>query len=728
MLGLGLLAVLVVLALAAVFRDVTGARFAAPGPGDAPAPTELALEVPADRSPVLDVSVPGEIRTPLRPERAVALTFDDGPDPVWTPLLLDLLAEEGVTATFFVVGERVRQHPEIVERMLDEGHLVANHTYTHPELSRLPAWQARFQLSLTNVALARTGITSKVLRPPYSGSPAAVTDAQLEMFQASGHLVVLTDRVVRDWQDHPVDTLLADALPADPTSTDGYIVTFHDGGGTDRSRTVETTARLIDELRDRGFLFVDVATYVGLDPADAIDQPSLAQRLASPMLGLIALIGAGVLGWVGIAATIMLALGVARTVIVTVLAIVDVRTERRRREQARLLLRKKAPAVSILVPAYNEEAGIVDAVRSLARSDYPSFEIVVIDDGSTDRTAELARAIVPAELGLGDDDLRVISQDNAGKAEALNTGIDAARHGIVVLIDGDTVFEPGTLRALVEPLMVDGGIGGVGGTVVVGNRDGMIGRWQHLEYVIACGVERRMFDQLGCVMCVPGAVGAYRTAVLRRVGGVPTNTLAEDTDLTIAVQRVGYSIGFAPEARAWTEAPSSLRAFWRQRTRWTYGTYQAIWKNRGAMLEPGPGGRLGRFAFPYTVLFSLVYAALGPFIDLYGLIAIARGDWLTLALVWGGFTVLSLLQALVAFVLQRERPTALWALPLQQLLLRPVLAAIAISSLRSAVTGDRLRWQKLPRSGLAAVAADLRDGPDPRVVDLTDSDLEEVAR
>ena len=315
---------------------------------------------------------------------------------------------------------------------------------------------------------------------------------------------------------------------------------------------------------------------------------------------------------------------------------------------------------------------------------------------------------------------------NAGKAEALNTGIDAARHGIVVLIDGDTVFETGTLRALVEPLMADGGIGGVGGTVVVGNRDGMIGRWQHLEYVIACGVERRMFDQLGCVMCVPGAVGAYRTSVLRRVGGVPTNTLAEDTDLTIAVQREGYGIGFAPGARAWTEAPSSLQAFWRQRTRWTYGTYQAIWKNRGAALEGGPGGRLGRFAFPYTVLFSLVYAALGPFIDLYGLVAIARGDWRTLAVVWGGFTVLSMLQALVAFALQRERPTALWALPLQQILLRPVLSAIAISSLRSALTGDRLRWQKLPRTGLGSVAADLRE--DRSVVDLADvTDLTDEA-
>jgi cellulose synthase/poly-beta-1,6-N-acetylglucosamine synthase-like glycosyltransferase len=353
------------------------------------------------------------------------------------------------------------------------------------------------------------------------------------------------------------------------------------------------------------------------------------------------------------------------------------------------------PPVSILVPAYNEAAGIEATIRSLAASRYPEFEIIVIDDGSSDSTADIARAVdVPG--------VTVVSQPNGGKASALNNGISRARHDLMVLIDGDTVFEPGTLPALVAAF-TSPGIGAVSGNVKVGNRVGLLGRWQHLEYSMASAVERRMYDEVGAVPCIPGAVGAYRRSALLDVGGVPGETLAEDTDLTMRVQRAGWRVAFAPDARAWTEAPLTLGSLWRQRYRWIYGTLQAVWRNRGAVREHGPAGRLGRFTFPYIVVFSCIAALIAPLVDIVALVALASGDWHGLAATWGALNVITLLFAAMALRLDGESLRSLWAVPLQQFVYRQLLYLAVLASIRSAVFGDRLRWQQQHRTGLADI-------------------------
>jgi cellulose synthase/poly-beta-1,6-N-acetylglucosamine synthase-like glycosyltransferase len=196
-----------------------------------------------------------------------------------------------------------------------------------------------------------------------------------------------------------------------------------------------------------------------------------------------------------------------------------------------------APSVAIVVPAYNEEVGIERAVRSLAASEYPDFEVVVIDDGSTDRTAEIV-------AGLDLANVRLVRQDNAGKAAALNTGVELTDAEIVVMVDGDTLFEPETVRRLVQPL-ADPDVAAVSGNTKVGNRKGLLGRWQHIEYVIGFNLDRRMYEVLQCTPTVPGAVGAFRRGVLAEVGGVPGDTLAEDTDLTLAIGRTGGRDGGA---------------------------------------------------------------------------------------------------------------------------------------------------------------------------------------
>ena len=344
-----------------------------------------------------------------------------------------------------------------------------------------------------------------------------------------------------------------------------------------------------------------------------------------------------------------------------------------------------------MVPAYNEELGVGPAVRSLAASDYPDLEIIVVDDGSTDETA--ARV---AELGL--PNVTLIRQENAGKPAALNTGIAAASHDLLVLVDADTVFEPSSMRALVAPF-ADPVVGAVSGNTKVGNRRGLLGRWQHIEYVIGFNLDRRMFDVLRCMPTVPGAIGAFRRETLAVVGGVSEETLAEDTDLTMATCRAGWRVVYAPDARAWTEAPATLGQLWRQRYRWCYGTMQAMWKHRHAVVETGPSGTLGRRGLPYLLAFQVLLPLLAPIIDVAALYSVIFLPSPTIAYVWLAFLGLQYVSAAYAFRLDKESLKPLWSLPLQQFVYRQLMYLVVMQSVASALYGIRLRWHVIRRTG-----------------------------
>jgi cellulose synthase/poly-beta-1,6-N-acetylglucosamine synthase-like glycosyltransferase len=334
------------------------------------------------------------------------------------------------------------------------------------------------------------------------------------------------------------------------------------------------------------------------------------------------------------------------------------------------------PPVSIVVPAYNEAAGIEQAVRSLASSDYPEFEVVVVDDGSTDGTGDLVD-----RLGL--PRVRVIREPNRGKAEALNTAVVAARHELIAAVDADTVFEPGTLAALVRPF-ADPGVGAVAGNTKVGNRRSLLGLWQHLDYVTGFNLDRRLYDVLGCMPTVPGAVGAFRKSALLEFGGFSSDTLAEDTDVTIALGRRGWKVVYAVDARAFTETPGSLGGLWRQRYRWSFGTMQSVWKHRRALFRrrEGPIGRIG---LPYLILFQIALPLLAPLIDIFALYGIIFLDPAPVLAYWLGFNLLVVAQGAYAFHLDRERPWPLVALPLQTFVYRQLMYLVVLQSVTSAV-------------------------------------------
>jgi cellulose synthase/poly-beta-1,6-N-acetylglucosamine synthase-like glycosyltransferase/peptidoglycan/xylan/chitin deacetylase (PgdA/CDA1 family) len=623
--------------------------------------------------------------------RQIALTFDDGPSPQWTPKIEAVLRRNHVPATFFVVGSAVVRHPGLVRDLHAHGFEIGNHTFSHVDLSRVPGWERSLQLGLTENAVAgAAGVRPRLMRPPYSATPSAVTAQQLpaiEYVARQGYVIALSDYDSRDWSRPGTATVVQNATPP---GNSGGIVLMHDGGGN-RGETVAALARLIPALRARGFTFVRASSLTGL-PARALSpEPSGWERSRGKLLlGTLA-----VAAWITTALTFLLApiavLAVLRMIVLVLLARRHVRVTRARRPGPDF-----SPAVSIVVPAYNEAVGIGRCVRSLASSDYPDFEIVVVDDGSEDGTATIVDS-------LDLDCVRVLSQGNQGKPSALNTGIGAARSEIIVTVDADTVFERDTLRHLVQPFR-DTQVGAVAGNTKVGNRGSLLGRWQHIEYVMGFNLDRRLYDVLRCMPTVPGAIGGFRREALVDIGGVSSATLAEDTDITLGIGRAGWHVAYAEDARAWTEAPPSLGALWRQRYRWSFGTMQAVWKHKSAVWRPGEG-RIGWIGLPYLVLFQIALPLMAPLIDVFAIYGLVFLDPVPVIGYWLGFNLLNLALAFYAFRLDRESPRPLWAMPLQQFVYRQLMYLVVVESVISALVGTRIRWQRIERTGDVKVPA-----------------------
>jgi cellulose synthase/poly-beta-1,6-N-acetylglucosamine synthase-like glycosyltransferase/peptidoglycan/xylan/chitin deacetylase (PgdA/CDA1 family) len=621
--------------------------------------------------------------------RRVALTFDDGPDPRWTPEIAATLKRLDVPATFFEVGEHVVQNPGVVKDLRDDGFGLGNHTFSHADLTSAGDLRS-LQISLTESAISgAAGVRPRFIRPPYSATPDAV-DSQQERVYAGiardGYVIALANYDAEDWRRPGVDEIVRNATPPGDR---GGVILMHDGGG-DRSETVAALQRLVPELRGRGFKFVGLDTLLGTGPIPADPPATNSQHIRGEML-IASLTAARLLTDVVAALLIPFAvIAILRAVVAVAFARLHARRMRSLPEPVDF-----RPPVSIVVPAYNEAAGIEQAVRSLATSEYPQFEVVVVDDGSTDGTGELVDAM---ELPR----VHVIREPNRGKAEALNTAVAAAVHDVIVPVDADTVFESGTLSELVRPLANEE-VGAVAGNTKVGNRRSLLGRWQHIDYVTGFNLDRRLLDVLGCMPTVPGAIGAFRRSALLEVGGFSSDTLAEDTDVTIALSRRGWKVVYAESARGFTETPGTLSGLWRQRYRWSFGTMQSVWKHKGAILRPGDGP-IGMIGLPYLILFQIALPVLAPLIDIFALYGILFLDPVVVIGFWLAFNLLMLAEGAYAFHLDGEKPWVLWALPLQTFVYRQLMYLVVIQSVASAVQGLRLRWQHIERSGDVEVA------------------------
>ncbi len=644
----------------------------------------------------------------------IALTFDDGPSPDWTPKILDILKEKGVHATFFIIGENGAANPRLVQRTLAEGHDLGNHTFTHPNLGETPDGVAGVEINATQRLIeALTGRSTRLFRPPYFGDAEPTTAqeiAPMEVAERLGYLTVGLKVDPDDWQqptaEQIIERVVTQATDPDPEKR-GQIVLLHDAGG-DRSATVAALPKLIDALRAKGLEFVSVSDLAKWSKDQAM--PPVPSDEASPVVNRYVFF---TFSWMQEAATslflLAIGLGVARLLVLCGLALLGWARANRRE----LPSDADSLSVSVLIPAYNEAKVIAASIRKILASTHSNVNIIVIDDGSTDGTSAIVRASF-ADMAR----VTLITTKNEGKARAVNLGLAQADGDIVVVLDADTQFEPRTISRLVR-WFADSGIGAVAGNAKVGNRLNMLTRWQALEYITAQNLERRALATLGCITVVPGAVGAWRREAIVKLGGFPSNTLAEDQDLTIAIQRAGYKVVFDQEAVAWTEAPDTLAGLAKQRFRWAFGTLQCLWKHRRVNLNPYYG-TLGLVALPQVWLFQIALALVSPLVDLALLFQILRtfvdylqhGEqfnsgnlWIT-ASYYAVFMAVDLTAAAIAFFLEKkEDRSLLWWLVLQRFGYRQIMYYVVVKSVLRALQGRIVGWGKLERKATVETSA-----------------------
>ena len=638
----------------------------------------------------------------------VALTFDDGPDPVWTPQILDILKREHVPATFFVVGENAVAEPGIIRRIVDEGHEIGNHTYTHPNLGLESVETAKLEIAANERAIESIGgHGTRLFRAPFMGDAEPTTPDEIEPILAAqnlGYISIGLHVDPLDWEKPPADVIVARTI-AGATSTDeftgGQIVLLHDAGG-DRQGTVDALPRIIEGLRAKGYRFVPVSELAGMTAAQ-VNPVVTVQPVADNIVFTTTFVLGRVIGVLFIAA---ISLGIVRALALTLFA----RLDARRRERLPVPPIDPARFVSVLIPAYNEAKVIEATVARVLESQEVGLEVIVIDDGSRDATGD----IVEAAFG-GDPRVRLLRLVNCGKARALNEGLLHARGEIVIAVDADTQFEPLTIARLAR-WFVDPAIGAVAGNAKVGNRNNLATRWQALEYITAQNLERRALSWFDAITVVPGAVGAWRMAALTQCGGYPADTLAEDQDLTIAVQRAGWRVMYDQSAIAWTEAPETFAALMKQRYRWAFGTLQCLWKHRAILATGKPRG-LARVGLPQAWLFQIGFGLLSPLIDL-GLIislvqtglsvwehgaAASTTELTRLAAYWLSFSAIDMFAAWTAFRLEpAENRRLLWLLLPQRFGYRQMMYYVVMRAVGAAVQGPRVGWGKLERSASVA--------------------------
>jgi cellulose synthase/poly-beta-1,6-N-acetylglucosamine synthase-like glycosyltransferase/peptidoglycan/xylan/chitin deacetylase (PgdA/CDA1 family)/spore germination protein YaaH len=683
-------------------------------------PSPGTRDITVDSGGLITDEIFRELPSPYRivsygaPSKRVAITFDDGPDPEWTPKILDVLKQYNVKATFFTIGLEAEKFPGILKRIYREGHEIGNHTFTHPDISSISSQYARVELNLTERLLAaKLGIKPVLFRPPYSvdQEPDTADEVRpLELTQSMGYITVGDKIDPDDWRDDPrpspqqITQSILDQLGR------GSIILLHDGGGN-RANTVKALPMIIEALHARGYQIVSVHELLGKSYADVMPPISRNERF-----------------WAMVDSAGFLIFGAVNTFIVFVFFVGDILMsgrlvcvgaaaifDRLRRHRTEMATGESAfcPAIAVLVPAYNEEKVIVRTVRSVLESTYPNLHIVVIDDGSEDRTYEVAREQFADEIASGR--VTVLRQENGGKAKALNYGLQFVTEDIFVGIDADTLIANDAIAYLV-PHFQDVRVGAMAGNAKVGNRVNLWTRWQALEYITSQNFDRRALNTFSAVCVVPGAIGAWRTEAVRHAGGYKTDTVAEDADLTMALLQDGYKVEYEDRALAYTEAPTTANSLMRQRFRWSFGILQAVWKHRSAFARKGA---LGFLALPNIVIFQIMLPLVSPFIDIMFVVGTLKyliwdkhfhpetadpASFQQLLLFFMMFLVIDFIASVIAFSLERRhgRDRRDWWLLghvwLQRFAYRQLFSVVLIKTLVRAVEGGRFSWDKLERT------------------------------
>lgn len=638
-------------------------------------------------------------------KKKIALTFDDGPDPTYTPQILDVLKENRVKASFYLTGQVAVLSPGLVERLVEEGHEVGNHTYTHPHLGQVSPLQVELELnSMQRLFQAFTGRTMTTFRPPYQvESEPQKLDELLAMERGSKYNYTMISKNIEtnDWATNSTEKIVQAALKQ---LKNGHIVLLHDAGG-DRSATVKALPILISELKARGYELVTVSELLeGISTEQSMPPIQPQEEIFMPFVKAVYTV-------VSVAEhsfTFLIYAGIGVGFIrVFFLVFFSFRQQRKIKQRTRWLDRGATindfrPLVSVVIAAYNEETVINKTIHSVLQSKYEQLEVIIVNDGSTDQT----EAVITNEFH-GNPKIHVITQENSGKTVAINKGFRFAKGEIIVSIDADTLIAADTISLLVRHFQ-DEKVAAVSGNVKVGNVRNLLTLWQHVEYITGFNLERRAFDSLNCIPVVPGAIGAWRKKAIEEVGYFKHDTLAEDTDVTITLLRRGYKIHYEDKAHAYTEAPEDLKSLIKQRIRWIYGTLQCLWKHRGALFSKEQK-TLGYISLPNMWIFQYGVQTFAVFVDFLWVLSLFTEHAATTFVFYVGFLLFDTLSALFAFRLEKESSKPLVWLFIQRFVYRQMMSYVVIRSFLSAFIGAPMGWNKLKRNGNVKLVKETED-------------------
>lgn len=618
--------------------------------------------------------------------KEIVLSFDDGPDPTYTPQILKILHKNNIKGTFFIIGENALLHPDLIKRMYKEGHEIGNHTFTHPDIASLTPFQTRMELNANQRLFQElTGHSMTLFRPPYMSDTEPDTRNELLPIlraQKIGYTVVGKSIDSEDWEGLSSNDIVKKVLDQLP---DGNIILMHDSGD-DRSNTVKALPIIIKELKKRGYTFTTVADLIGKNNSQIMPPASHDNAYMVYDKAIFKVIQ----GWRSALSFLFysaILLGILRLVVFVFLSRKQVKKYKETEIDPNY-----TPFVSVVIAAYNEEKVIGKTIESILSSNYPAFEILIIDDGSKDGTATVVHASYS-----NNPFVRLVTKENGGKSSAVNLGIKKAQGEIVVVLDADTLIAENAISLLVNHFK-DENVAAVSGNVKVGNKGNLLTKWQHIEYVTGFNLERRAFAALNCITVVPGAIGAWRKSAVEEAGYFQEDTLAEDTDITLTLLRNGKKIEFEEKAYAFTEVPEDIKSLAKQRYRWIYGTLQCLWKHRGALFNK-KNHSLGYIALPNMWLFQYFYQIISPIADILFIVALFSPHSKKAAIGFILFYLLDFFASLYAFRLEKESPKPLFSLFLQRILYKQLMTYVVMKSILSAIKGVSVGWNKLKRNG-----------------------------
>ncbi|MEO3403816.1 glycosyltransferase [Mucilaginibacter sp. CAU 1740] len=624
--------------------------------------------------------------------KKVVLTFDDGPDPDFTPRILDILKKENVPAAFFVVGSMAEKNIQLLRREYEEGYEIGNHTFFHPDISTISLKRVILELNSTRKLIESvTGRSTILFRPPFNADAEPQTLAEvIPVAESRRQSYITIGESIDPWDWQPgvtADSIIARTIRQ---KDNGSMILLHDAGGDTREETVKALPAIIHYFKSHGYQFTTIADVLGKTKADLMPPIKSEPGIFGPAYDMF-VHGYYYLNWTLVYIFLSaIFLAMVRIVLIGVLAV----RQRSEDKKSKRLNRDKdvMPPVSIIVPAYNEEVNAVATIQSLLKTDYPSFEIIFVDDGSKDKTYEVVEAAY-----AGNPLVKIFTKQNGGKASALNFGITHAQNDFVVCIDADTQLKSDAVYQLMT-YFTDAEIGAVAGTVKVGNETNIITRWQSIEYITAQNMDRRAFDLINSITVVPGAIGAFRKSAIFKAGGFTYDTLAEDCDLTMRILKQGYVVRNCAEAVAYTEAPETINMLLKQRFRWSFGVMQSFWKNRDALFNK-KYKFFGMVGMPNILIFQIILPLFSPLADLMMLFALFGEKPEKMLTYYFAFVIVDFIVGIIAFRMEKEDYKKLIYIIPQRFMWRQLMYYVLFKSLRKALKGELSGWGVLKRTG-----------------------------